>query len=360
MPPAAIVAGAVVVGAVAGSMSDESESNSTSGVKLGAASEFEDFLSGTKIPPRPVDNGFGFITGNAHINAAQAEWDRKYAGKVDKMGEIQKQYGKLSDMVDAGPGQQDVTNSIGAGRDFADMLKRYSQQGGSDPTAQDISGANSLASQMFQGQRTAMGQAFSDQREQFARQAALMGRDASDPILAAKLAQEQTRQGSLLDANQGAWASQYALGQPDRRLGYAGQRVDMLSGLASQAMSNRQALLSVGSQLQAGERNWRLSTAQQYSNSKTESGGGLKGALQGGLAGLGAGMGAAGGMGGGGGGGFGGGATGAVSGFNYAQPARQFFGMSAQPSYMPAPPPMAFPSGPSWGGQARNYSLSGY
>ena len=173
-------------------------------------------------------------------------------------------YNSLRGMVGAGPGQADVKNSYNSQLDLAAMLKQYSQAGGADPTTADISRSNDLAAKLFGGQRVAMQQSFQDQTIAANRQAALMGRSANDPILAAKLAQEQTRQSALLDANQGAYATQYAMQQPAQRLGYAQNYASLQGGLASQAMANRQALLGLGSQIQESDRSWRLNTADRW------------------------------------------------------------------------------------------------
>ncbi len=192
-------------------------------------------------------------------------------------------------MVNAGPGAQDVTAGLDSSRSLADMLKAYSQQGGANPNAQDISSSNQLASGMFQYQRTALGQNFDDQRVQASQQAALMGRSQNDPILRNKLAQEQTRQASLLDSQQGSWAQNYALQQPMQRLGFASQRNDVLGGLASQALANRQAMASMGAGVMGAERNFRVQTGTHYGSQTQSSGGGLQGGLMGALAGAGAG-----------------------------------------------------------------------
>jgi hypothetical protein len=112
-----------------------------------------------------------------------------------------------------------------------------------------------------------------------------MGRSLNDPILAAKLAQEQTRQGAMLEANQGSFAQQFALAQPDRRLGYANQRANILGGLATQAMSNRQALAAMGEGILQREREFRLATANRSGTNTNTSGGGVAGGIGGALAG---------------------------------------------------------------------------
>lgn len=281
MPPAAIaIGGGALLGGLAGGLKDKSSTSYTSGMNLDPASWQE--LMGQ-------------------------------SGMMDA-------YKQLQGMVGAGPGQSDVEGATGASRGLADMLKAYSE-GGFLPGQGDINTSNDIASRLFQGQRTALSQNFSDQLTDANRQAALMGRDPNDPILKAKLAQEQTRQASLLDANQGSFAQQFALSLPGQRLDYANQRVGVMSGLASQAMANRQAIAAMGEGIMNNERNFRMQTAQKYGTQATESGGGLKGALTGFLGGAGTGASIASGFGGL--GGFGGGAAGATGG-GFAQ-AQQFF-----------------------------------
>jgi hypothetical protein len=218
-------------------------------------------------------------------------------------------FGQLQAFANAGPGQQDVSNSVNASRDLATLLQQMQASGGM-PGQEDVNTANTTAANLFQARQLQLQQAFGDQTTQANRQAALMGRSTNDPILRAKLAQEQTRQQALLGAEQGAAAQQLALQLPGQRLQYASSRAEVLGGLAQQAMANRQAILALGSGIQEQERTWRLNTGTRWGTQ--ESGGGLKGAVSGGLAALGAGMSAAGslmGMGGfgGAGGGLGGG-----------------------------------------------------
>jgi hypothetical protein len=189
-------------------------------------------------------------------------------------------YAKLMEMVNAGPGQQDVARSYSSSRDLASLLDDYSK-GGYMPTSSDQSQAQSLAQGLFNPQRVAMQQAFQDQNTQYARQAALMGRSPTDPVLAAKLAQEQTRQSAMLDANQNSFAMQQAMNNPLQRLGFATDKNNILSGLATQAMANRQAIASMGEGIMNNERQFRLATATHYGNQQTESGGGFKGAFNG-------------------------------------------------------------------------------
>lgn len=212
--------------------------------------------------------------------------------------------------VNAGPGTQDVANGSQASRDLGDLLKQY-QNGGNMPTASDFSMGSNLATRAFAPQQTAMNQNFELQRQQFSQQASMMGRSSLDPVMRNKMNVDQTNQNAMLQSQMGAFGNNFAMNQPGQRLNFASQRANVLGGLASQAMSNRQALVGLGSNIQAGERNYQLATSQHYSNGSTTSGGGVGGALSGALGGAGAGMSMASGMGMmGGGGAFGAGSMG--------------------------------------------------
>jgi hypothetical protein len=195
-------------------------------------------------------------------------------------------FGVFEGMVKAGPGDSDVRAAYGAQKSLADLLLEL--QTNSQPGYKDIEQANSLATNLFQARRLGLQNSFQDQLTQANRSAALMGRDMNDPILRAKLAEAQTRQSSMLDAEQNVFATQQAMNSPFQRFNIAAQRTNLLSGLATQAMQNRQALLGLGSNLMASERQWRMGIAPKTNYS--ESGGGAKGAILGGMAGFGAGM----------------------------------------------------------------------
>jgi hypothetical protein len=199
-------------------------------------------------------------------------------------------FSALQDLINAGPGQQDVTNSLNSQRALADLLKQLQQTGGM-PTAQDTQFANQYTNDIFAPQQMQMQQAFQDQQRMGNRQAAMMGRGPGDPILLNKLAQEQTRQQQMLGSQMTAFRSEQAMGMGDRRLNFANQLAQVNGGLATQAMQNRQALMSMGSQLKGQDQNFRLGTASKDVTSS--SGGGMMGALSGALSGAGAFAGAA-------------------------------------------------------------------
>jgi hypothetical protein len=217
--------------------------------------------------------------------AKASDFENLLMGLGSQKGLVQQDYESMRAFADAGPNQTDYTKGVGAQRDLADMLKKYSE-GGYMPTAQDISSSNQLAQGLFQPRQVGLQQAFSDQTVEANRRAALQGRSMNDPMLAAKLGIEQTRQQAMLGAETNSWAQQYAMSQPGQRLGYATDRTNMLSQLANQAVQNRQAILGLGSQLGSGLREWRLNSA----DSSTVSGGGLKGAVAGWVSGAKAGM----------------------------------------------------------------------
>lgn len=196
-------------------------------------------------------------------------------------------FDSLFKLVHMGPGEEAVSGSLGATNDFAAMLKEMMGTGGL-PSQGDIDTSEGLAGSLFGRRRTALQQSFEDASTDTSRLSAMLGREVNDPILQAKLRTGMMRETALLDADQSAWATDYATKLPERRLGFASQRADVMGNLARQAMNNRSALLGIGSNIAANERSWRLQTGKQHSNQET--GGGLKGFVGGAMAG--AGMGA--------------------------------------------------------------------
>jgi hypothetical protein len=235
-----------ILGTIAGSQKDKVTQSSSSGVDAGAATGQE-------------------------LNAQNTMMD---------------QFDWLKGAIANGPGQSDVKNAYSSQQDLASMLDQFSK-GGYNPTESDIQGANSLYAKLFAPQNEALKQSFEDQNQNYARQAALMGRDINDPVFRAKLAYQQTRDQQMLDAQRNSAAMAYAQQQPFQRLNFAQAKSGILSGLATQAMANRQALAAMGEGIMNNERNFRLATATRWGNSTQESGGGLKGALMGAMAGMG-------------------------------------------------------------------------
>lgn len=277
---AAIVGGAAAAGAVAGSMKDKSTQEQSSGVNLAPQTSLE--LQGQ-------------------------DWaSQGYSG--------------FAQMVNAGPGQEDYTNGVQAQRDLATTYQNYAN-GGFLPNAQDQSTSNNLAASLFGQQRVGLQQSMVQATQNANMSAAAMGRDTNDPILQAKLQTNYANQSAMLNAQQGAAASQFAMQMPGQRLQYQQAYASQMGGLATQAMSNRQALAAMGDGILQQERNWQYQSGTHWGNQTQESGGGVKGAINGGLAGLGAGMSAVGGM--------GGGATGGPAGTSGYGGAGNFQAMSA-------------------------------
>lgn len=193
------------------------------------------------------------------------------------------------------------------------------QELGNAPTQQRIDQANSTAASAFAPQRVALNQSFEDQTRNYAGRAAQLGRSTADPILAAKLAQEQVRQRATLDANQGAFATNEAINAPGREFNSA---LAGINGLSQQAIQNRQAVYSLGSDFSNNERQFRLNTAVKIGTntgeSESNSGGGVGGAIKGAIG-------------------------GAAGGVNIAQSAGMFNNnnsfLSGVPSYNYSPPP---------------------
>lgn len=248
MPPAAAIGGALV-GGVAGAFGKNSSQSTVSSVDAGPATAFE--------------------------NLGQQGWQNAFQ--------------QLGGMVNAGPGRQDVTNVYQAQKDLASTYQQYAN-GGFLPNAQDNATANNFAAAQFAPQQAQLNQTFLDQTQQANRAAAAMGASANDPILAAKLRTAQSQQQTLLNAQQGAFGSQMAMQMPGQRLGYQQAYAGALSGLATQAMANRQALAAMGEGIMQNQQNYRLQTATRTSNHNTSSGGGIGGAITGAIGGAGMGM----------------------------------------------------------------------
>lgn len=238
---------------------------------------------------------------------------------------------QLRDLVSEGPGQGDVRAGLGAQRDLASLFSQLQQSGGL-PGQQDIAQAGGFAQSIFDPQRVAMQQQMEDQRQMMSRQAALLGRDSSDPILQARLASQQGDRAALLNAQQGAFQSQLALQLPGQRAAFATQRANILGGLATQAMQNRQALASLGQSITGQERNFRLNTASRTTTENVSPGQRFSNAISGAFGGAGMGMGLSSMMGGGGGGG--GGAS-----MSFGTPTMNFVSNAPAPqqSFAPAP-----------------------
>lgn len=167
----------------------------------------------------------------------------------------------------AGFAQGPALQSTGAYNDLASLFQGMQQSGG-QPTAEDIARGQSYAGNQFAQQRVNLQQSFDEQIRQANQRAALSGRGINDPILRAKLAQEQMRQGQQLDAAQSQFAGQYAERLPQERLRYAEGRVNALTSLDAllnqrqqQAFSNLTGL--AGQQMGFGLNQQQLGMQQQ-------------------------------------------------------------------------------------------------
>jgi hypothetical protein len=153
---------------------------------------------------------------------------------------------------------------------------------GSGPTAERLASATKFANDAFAPQQNELNQAFEDQTTSYAQRAAQMGRSSADPILAAKLAQEQVRQQARLSSEKTAFAANESINAPAREFG---NLMTGYSGLSNQAAQNRAAVFSLGSEFANNQQQYRLATAKQYGNgveaSNKYSGGGFKGAVAG-------------------------------------------------------------------------------
>jgi len=187
--------------------------------------------------------GRGKTTGRTIAPASQLE---QFAGTL-----TQDQLERLRGLIDVGPGEADVAAGAGAQRDLGSLLASLAETGGL-PTGADISAAQQQAGGLFAARRLGLQQAFQDQEQAAARQAAALGRDVADPILQARLRTEQARQTGLLGAEESALGTQIAQQLPLQRLGFTAQRSDLLGGLGQQALQNRVALAGLGSQLSSG------------------------------------------------------------------------------------------------------------
>lgn len=182
-------------------------------------------------------------------------------------------------------GQLQNTINNGSYKSYQNMLGEYSQTGGAASQG-DISRANQFTQSIFAPQQTQLNQAFQQQLYGANQQAALSGRDVNDPLLRAKLAQEQTRQQQTLGAQQTAFSAQQANQYSQDRLGYAGQA-------AQNDLSTYGNLFNTAQQGLQSERSFGMQKAQgefmQQANS-TSFAQRLGATLQGGIAGAGAGL----------------------------------------------------------------------
>lgn len=186
-------------------------------------------------------------------------------------------------------------------------LDRLMAELGQSPSAERIQQAQAFAQNVYAPQQESLQQAFQDQQVNFAQRAAQMGRSSADPILAAKLAQEQIRQQKMLEAEKTNLTAQESINAPLRQFQ---NQLSALGGLSQQAIQNRQAVFGLGSDFANTMMNYRLATATRTGTTNetrtSVSGGGLKGVLTGAFGGAQSGFMMGNGIGGGGGSGAGG------------------------------------------------------
>lgn len=232
------IAGALIGGALLGGLAGSKGERATRTIQLGAETDFE-----------------------------------KEGGRaaLDQLTQLQALIGSQSEA------QGDVDQARQMQQDFIKRLQGLASSGGL-PLAQDLQFGDMAVS----GQRVQMNQALEQERIQQQRMAGQMGRSGADPIMAAKLAQLRQQGEERL----GALSMQYALGNIDRTLGFQRDATSLQSGLASQALQNRQMLLNSGSQLWGQGANFRTGNA----STTVQSGGGIQGAISGAFGGMSAGM----------------------------------------------------------------------
>lgn len=197
---------------------------------------------------------------------------------------------QLNALVQQGPGAEAQTGAAASTKSLQDLLSQFAS-GGFVPGQADVQQANQFASSVYQPQQVAQEQQFAQQQQRAAQLASQLGRPVNDPYIQAKLSQEYMQGQERLGAERGSFAAQYAQQLPQQRLGYTAQLADINNSLASQAMANRQAILSLGQSVQNSERSFRLGAAP--TTQTATSGGGLGGALTGAISGAGAGFGVA-------------------------------------------------------------------
>lgn len=171
-------------------------------------------------------------------------------------------FGSLNQLVGAGPGQSDIAAAMAAQQGYGNLLQQQMAEGGL-PSQGQIGAGQQYAQNIFAPQQLMLQQQFNQERVNQQRLAARLGRRANDPVLANKLAFSQGQLQQNLSAQQGAFAAQTAMSLPERQALLAERLASVRGGLASQALQNRVALLNMGNQLSASERQYRINTARR-------------------------------------------------------------------------------------------------
>lgn len=173
--------------------------------------------------------------------------------------------GQLKDiesLIKGGAGAEDVTAALGSQRGLATLIEQLQASGGM-PSQVQTQQAQAFAQDVFAPEEQAVRSGFAEQEQATSQLAARLGRQVNDPVLRAKLAQEQTRQLGQVSARRTAFGAEQAMAAPQRQLALAESLANVRGGLASQALANRQTLFGLGQQALQAERQWRLNTASQ-------------------------------------------------------------------------------------------------
>ena len=191
------------------------------------------------------------------------------------LAQQQAAYGALSGMKPADMGS------------YNSLMEKLIASGGL-PSKQQLGQAQNFAGQIFNPQQIALQQMFAEQLTKANQQAAIMGRSGDDPILKAKLAQQQTNSQLLLNAQQGALATQIGLQIPMNQFQFGQAQANTTLTAAQQALQNKMAMFNAANAIanQQAQMQANLIGATQTSSGTTTSGGGVGGAIAGGLAGL--------------------------------------------------------------------------
>lgn len=196
-------------------------------------------------------------------------------------------FNELQKLLGIGPGAGEVQANTQFQNQYASQLQNLLNQAANPNQQQNFE----TARQYFAPQQTALNQQFEQQNIQSNRLAARLGRAGNDPILRNKLAQEQTRQQTMLNSQIGAFGQQLPAFQAQQLMGIGNQLSNIRAGLATQAFQNRQALIGMGQNLTAAERQYRLQaagrTGSQTSTGSSSSGGGVGDMLGGVISGIG-------------------------------------------------------------------------
>lgn len=261
MIAAAVVGGAALLGGAAGSQKDKSINSGT-------------------------------FSNSSNVNLQSFDDLNKGRSGLESMG-YEAQVGGFQDLLkllNSGPGQQEIQANTAFQNDFASQLQSlFNSQAKPDHQANFAE-----AQKYFAPQQEMLKQQFQDQMTASNRLSARLGRSGNDPILRNKLMQEQSRQQGMLNAEIGAMGMRMPAFKAEQLMGIGNGLANLRQGLASQALQNRQTLLSMGNELANSERNYRLQAAGRSSTGTTHNeairGGGFKGAVEGGMGGAAMGM----------------------------------------------------------------------